>query len=121
MDFAYIGYLLFVIPGFCFIWTYRHFTKAAKLGEFEYAAWSLLFGTLLFLIVISLALWNGHSDIAFNPNDPSSTIGSVLGIALGVAITASFPLGFACAGLARSGFFRYVDDSCFKMLQKIFG
>lgn len=42
-----IHYLLFIIPGFVLIWSYRFFAKAKPIGEFEYAALSFIWGFIL--------------------------------------------------------------------------
>ncbi len=42
-----IQYLLFIIPGFVVVWTYRFFAKPKPVGEFEYAGLSFVWGIIL--------------------------------------------------------------------------
>ncbi len=48
------NYLMFIIPGFVVVWTYRFFVKPKPIGEFEYAGLSFLWGVILFLIGMEL-------------------------------------------------------------------
>lgn len=42
-----VQYLLFIIPGFVVVWTYRFFSKPKPIGEFEYAGLSFIWGIIL--------------------------------------------------------------------------
>jgi hypothetical protein len=128
MDIAYIGYLIFVIPGFTFVWTLRHFTKVGRLGEFEYAGWSLFAGIGM-LYVYGLCIefntkisdWfgvNPNSDATINLSDPFALLGSLIGIGLGLTISLSFPLGYFAAYLSKKGLFAWVDNKLFSLLDK---
>ncbi|MBL8029777.1 MAG: hypothetical protein JNN11_00840 [Candidatus Doudnabacteria bacterium] len=45
---ADVQYLLFIIPGFIVVWSYRFFSKhKSNIGEFEYAGLSFIWGLLL--------------------------------------------------------------------------
>jgi hypothetical protein len=116
MDLTYAGYILFVIPGFTLVWTYRHFTKATKIGEFEYAAWSFLWGVILFLTTGTLLKFQNSILPSVPLNDIGAVIGSLLGISLGTAMSLSFPLGLVGVVIARLGFFDWIDKKLFKLL-----
>jgi hypothetical protein len=117
MELAYIGYLLFVFPGFCFLWTYRHFTRAPKMGEFEWAGWSFVFGVLLFFLTMYLVGITGTELPAISLTDPAAALGGFLGTGLGITTAASFPLGFACAVVSKKGLFSKVDRALFHLLE----
>lgn len=119
MDLAYIGYLLFVVPGFCFIWTYRHFTKAPKLEGFEFAAWSLFFGSLISLVSLKIVLFVGTPLHEIPLNDPAAMLGGILGAGLGIATGGSFPLGFIVAIMQRKGYFEQLDKWLFWLIVKL--
>ena len=117
MDLAYIGYLLFVFPGFCFVWTYRHFSKASKISDFEWAAWSFLFGTALFFLTMLFASISNAKLPAIPLNDPAAEIGGFLGTGLAIATGLAFPLGFICAGISKSGAFKEIDTTLSRLLE----
>ncbi len=119
MDIAYAGYLLFVIPGFVLIWTYRHFTKAKKIGEFEYAAWSFFWGAALFLVVIGIVTKFGYAPVPVPLNNPAAIIGSLVAISLALATVGAIPLAFIGAQISRMGLFKFVDKGLFKLLKKL--
>ncbi len=116
MDFAYIGYLLFVVPGFFLVWTYRHFTNAEKIGEFEYAAWSFFFGVFLFIADIYILSINNKSLPPIPINNIADLLGSIIGISLGIVLGSSFLIGYIGAFISRMGLFRWVDKKLFKFL-----
>jgi RsiW-degrading membrane proteinase PrsW (M82 family) len=114
MEITFIGYLLFVIPGFCFVWTYRHYTEPKNINDFEYAAWSFIWGTIIFLIFAicqKVNLYGIHTkpDPSISLDNPFSIIGSLLGYAIAVATIISFPLGYGAAYLFHRNFFRKID------------
>lgn len=111
-----ITYFLFVIPGFFLVWTYRHFTKAQDLGQFEYAAWSLLWGVveLIFLYTSSTVF---HLNFPSVPLSGPGALGSLIGAALAFAVTISFPLGLIGAFLSHTGLFGLIDELIFKVLK----
>jgi len=117
MDLSYTSYLLFVIPGFCLVWTYRHFTKSSKIGEFEYAAWSFLWGVPQFLLAGFIISWRHASLPAVPPNNPGALLGSLVGISSGLAIGGSFLLGFTAAHLSRTGLFSWIDKKLFQLIE----
>lgn len=47
MNLSDVHYLLFIIPGFVLVWSYRFFGKDNPIGEFEYAALSFIWGFIL--------------------------------------------------------------------------
>jgi hypothetical protein len=115
MDLNYISYLLFVVPGFCFVWTYKHFTKAQKIGEFEYAAWSFLWGVPLLLLVNKIISLLHINLPAIPPNNPAALLGSFAGFSFCSAIIV-FPLGFFAAWIAHRGLFQWIDKKLFSCL-----
>ena len=116
MDLAYTGYLLFVVPGFCLVWTYRHFTKAPKIGEFEYAVWSLLWGAVLTLLLGVVLKLENNPGPTLPLNNPAALLGGLLGISLAIATGLAFPLGFLGASISDRGFFAWIDKLSFKLL-----
>lgn len=116
MDLNLITYLLFVIPGFCFVWTFRHFTKAQKIGEFEYAVWSFIFGSVIFLLFGCIQIYRKMEMPVVDFSDPSQLLGALLGTGLGLAIVMSFPLGFIFAYFSKIGIFKFVDQKLNKLL-----
>lgn len=109
------GYLLFVIPGGVLVWTYKHFTKSAKMGEFEYALWSFIWGVVIFLLEVKV-LELTHTDLPNTPtNDPAAFIGSLLGFSLAIATSLAIPIGYIAALLVNRGFF----GRTYKFLLKI--
>jgi hypothetical protein len=119
MDLSYAGYLLFVVPGFCLVWTYRHFTRSQKIGEFEYAVWSFLWGVPLLLCFGWIASWR-HDPLLQTPlNSPGAVLGSLVGISLSIAIGGSFLLGFVAAFLSRIGLFGWINKKLFCLLDKL--
>jgi len=118
MDLSYAAYLLFVVPGFCLVWTYRHFTESGKIGEFEYAAWSFLWGVVVFVLFCLIVSWE---HISFPPvplNDLGALLGSLVGISIGLALGGAFAFGFIGATLSRLGLFQWIDKQIFHLLDK---
>lgn len=117
MDLTVIGYLLFVIPGFCLVWTYRHFTRAKTIGDFEYAIWSFLWGTVLFLSTTKLIERKNISLPLIDMNNPITITASFLGMGLGIAFGISFLLGYAGALLHPA--FKWIDEKLFLLIKKL--
>ena len=46
-----INFLIFIIPGFVVVWTFRFFTGNKKQGEFEYVGLSFVWGLVLYILV----------------------------------------------------------------------
>lgn len=42
-------FLIFVIPGFVTVWTFRYFTKSEKKGDFEFLGLSFFWGLIILL------------------------------------------------------------------------
>ena len=117
---TYIGYALFVIPGFVLVWTYRHFTRAPKIGEFQYAAWSFFWGVIEFMVLVGIPIQLGYTHLPTVPLDnPAALLGSLVGISVPLAAIGSFPLGFIGAQISRAGFFKFIDKKLFNLLRKI--
>lgn len=67
LSFGDIANLLFVVPGFLVVWTFRYFSKSTKQGEFEYLGLSFVWGMVLFtLVAISSMIFKGLSNIFKN-------------------------------------------------------
>lgn len=58
--------LLFVIPGFVFVWQYRRLTKSEYPGDFEYFGKSIFFGLVIMVIVQLLEKIFGSFDKFLN-------------------------------------------------------
>jgi len=107
---------MFVIPGFALVWTFRHFTKVPKIGEFEYAAWSFLWGVFLTMF-FGVLLKIEHNPGPILPLDnPAAYLGGLIGYALAVATGLAFPLGFIGAAISERGFFKWIDKQLFRLL-----
>lgn len=119
MDLTYIGYLIFVFPGFCLVWTYRHFTKAGNIGEFEYAAWSFLWGTFLFLLLGYFEKMRGIPLPTISLDNPAAQLGGFTGFSLGQAFLLAFPLGFMGALLSHFGMFNALDKGLHWVLKRL--
>lgn len=118
IDLSYAGYLLFVVPGFCSVWTYRHFTESGKMGEFEYAVWSFLWGVPQFLFFGFIASWEKTASLSIPLNNPGAILGSLVGISLVLVLGESFISGFIAARLSRGGLFIWIDKKLFWLLDK---
>lgn len=120
MDLSIIGYLLFIIPGFCLVWTFRHFTKSKNgIGEFEYAGWSFLWGIALFFLDIWIMKITRTPLPQTSTNDPIRVAGAFLGMGLAIAIGLSFPLGYFGAVISKWGLFKWIDKKLFRLIEKI--
>lgn len=109
MDWTVIGYILLIIPGFLTIWTYRYFTKATKLGDFEYAAWSFVWGMILLFALYYLGKIRGKEFPMIPDYSLEAFMGGVLGTGIGISILISFPVGFIGAILSKLGAFRFLN------------
>lgn len=102
------------------MWTFRHFTDSKDIGEFEYAVWSLLWGSVLFLLIVGVGLrFCGYSAPTVPLNDPAALLGSAVGMGLAIAFGTSPIVGFIGAGIARAGFFRWIDRKLSRFLDRI--
>lgn len=92
MDFLTIGdfnFLIFIIPGFLTVWTFRYFTQSKKRGDFELLGLSFVWG-LVILVVMELLTGflyrNNYNDKIkeFLENPYAAAIAlSILGISMG--------------------------------------
>lgn len=97
---------------------YRHFTESQKIGEFEYAVWSFLWGVVLFLS-FDFVISREHISLPPIPlNNPGALLGSLVGMSLGLAVGGAFALGFLGAFLSRLGLFPWIDKVMFWLLNK---
>lgn len=111
-----------VVPGAVLIWTYRHFTKSERsMGEFEYAAWSFIWGLVLYLFTLLMIIITGHGVPAPPANDVAAQLGSVMGIGIGIIIGAALPMGFFGAVVANAGLFKWVDSLLMKLANSLQG
>lgn len=119
MDLTIIGYLLLIVPGFCFVWTYRHFSKLEKIGDFEYAIWSFLWGFILFLLTVKYIQIAHISLPPTSTNEPISFASASLGIGFSTAILFSFPLGYIGAFFYRIGLFSWINKRLLQLLELV--
>lgn len=121
MDLTAIGYLLFVIPGFCMVWSYRHFTKAKQIGEFEYAIWSFLWGSSMLLSVIKFGELRSAAPLPLPSMDnPFLFAAASLGMGL-AASTIAFVLGYVGAFFFHLGLFSSIDKFLFWLIKEVTG
>jgi peptidoglycan/LPS O-acetylase OafA/YrhL len=53
MDYLSIGeynFLIFIIPGFLTVWSFRYFTESKKKGDFEFLGLSFIWGLIMLII-----------------------------------------------------------------------
>ncbi len=104
------GYLLFVVPGGVLIWSYRHFTRSkAHMGELEYAIWSFIWGFVVFFVAMAMLAISKQTIPDVPLNNPAALLGSFSGLALGLTMFLSLPLGVCGAWLGNNGLFKVVD------------
>lgn len=121
MDMSTFGYLLFVLPGFVVVWSYRHFTKAKQIGDFEYAAWSFVWGTFIFFLFglcirMNDALGIESRDVVFDPNNPFELFATILGAGFALAMFLALPVGYGGAWISKKGYFQKIDNFFFRKL-----
>lgn len=115
MDLAILGYLLFTIPGFCLVWTYRHFTQKTQIGDFEYAMWSFVWGTLMFVLTVYLS--DEVGKIVIDVNNPLKSAATSMGIGFGLVVGFSFPAGYLGAVMYSAGLFTWIDSKLFAFIE----
>jgi hypothetical protein len=115
MDITFLCYLLFTIPGFCLVWTFRHFARRTEIGDFEYAVWSFVWGTLMF--ALSVYASKDVGQIIFDLNNPLKLFSTSLGMGLGLSIVFAFPFGFMAATLNSMGLFYWIDKMLFALIK----
>lgn len=128
IELAFIAYLLFVIPGFCLVWSYRHFAKSDhKIGDFEYAAWGLLWGVFLIILFELISkpvewlygfLGIEKLEIIFDLQDSFALIGSLASFSLVLATLLAVPLGWFLVYTRSDKLFHRVDKFLFKLIKK---
>jgi len=75
--------LIFVIPGFITVWSFRNFTHSKKTGDFEYFGLSIFWGLVMVLLNSLIAEQNEFEKILGNPIAAAIAF-SVIGASLGV-------------------------------------
>jgi hypothetical protein len=86
-----LNYLIFIIPGFTLVWSFRYFTRSERKGEFELAGLSFLAG-LLTLSVAQL-IYPPEKLTKLLQNPYSTTL-----VFSAIALT----LGFLCALFSKT-------------------
>ncbi len=79
---------LFVLPGFVFAWSYRHFAKLGRPGDFEYFGQSVFFGLILLVSVQGIMGTEKFVEMIGNPYAAALAL-STFGIAAAWAINES--------------------------------
>lgn len=119
MDLAFLAFLIFTIPGFCFVWTFRHFAQLPKLGDFEYAEWSFLCGIALLFFYILISDGTGPESRVLNFEKPLELFSTSIALGLGISILLSFPLGYALAGIHRYfGWFSLINQKLLNLIKR---
>lgn len=114
------GYILFVIPGFIAVWTFRHFTGSKdKLGEFEYVMWSSIWGFILLFSIIVSGLYIEHKDIPIPLNSSMSFLTSAIGMSLILTSIAAPLAGYIVAALSKTGVFAWLDAISIRLLDRV--
>jgi hypothetical protein len=119
MDLTTIGYLLFIVPGFCLVWTYRHFTKAEKIGDFEYAIWSFLWGSVLLILIAKLIQIRHILLPSISMDEPILLAAAFLGMGLAIIVVLALPLGYIGALLCKLRLFEWIDKKLFWLIEKL--
>jgi hypothetical protein len=102
------NYLIFIIPGFITVWTFRYFTRSEKKGEFETIAWSFIWGTFFFFV----PQWIKHAFGGSYLNTPLDNIGALYGVMLGLSVFSPF-LGFVGACFVNRSMFQRIKKFLF--------
>lgn len=74
--------LIFTIPGFFLVWSYKDFGKSNKISDFEYLMFSLFWGLFMVAIFSSLVKKETIFPLLQNPYAGAITF-SLLGIIIG--------------------------------------
>lgn len=82
-SFDVFHFFVFIIPGFVTVWTYRYFSNAGKIGEFEYFASSCFWGLLILGIYEWIAPKEVTEQLLSNPYAAGGAL-SLLGFFFGV-------------------------------------
>jgi len=91
------NFLIFIIPGFVAVWTFRYFTSSNKKGDFEFLGLSFIWGLILLVITEYL------SQIAYGAEHEqkiNKLLGNPYAMALVQSVTA-FIIGAAGAFLSK--------------------
>lgn len=108
---ADINYLIFVIPGFMLVWTFRFFTRSEKKGEFELAGLSFFWGLIISLFISFIS----H----FSPT-PFPVINKIEGLYAASAVFSLFAVvgGFIGAWISSKSFFKRIMQYLLLLINK---
>lgn len=86
MNYLTIGeynFLIFTIPGFLTVWSFRYFSNSKKTGDFEFLGLSFIWG-LIMLLVFELIVKEGYRvERLLNNPYAAALVLSLLGFILG--------------------------------------
>lgn len=75
-------FFLFIVPGAMTVWSYRHFTKSTKSGDFEYLALSAFWGTAILIIEGAISSTESLTKLLGNPYIATLAL-SIVGFSFG--------------------------------------
>ncbi len=76
-------FLIFIIPGFLVIWTFRYFTDSKKQGDFELLGLSFVWGLIVLILVEGLLGSQDKIQKLFENPYVAAVILSIFGVILG--------------------------------------
>lgn len=62
-----IHFLIFIVPGAIAVWSFRHFTKSNKQGDFEYLTLSAFWGVIILAIQSLIVSTSELNKLLSNP------------------------------------------------------
>ena len=105
--------LIYIIPGYVLVATFRYFNRSTKIGQFSLIVLSLFWGMVVFFGSAATFGWWLLNFVG------SIQIQGLLGVllqALILSVVVSIPAGFFGAWLARTNFFQKAQQLCIDAL-----
>jgi len=104
-------YLLFIVPGFVLVATYRYFVRSEKSSQFELAAFSFVWGMALF--VIFTYFYNNGSD----EKGLLASFEGVFTAAVASSVLFALPIGFFGAWFVHREVFKFIKQKLFNSIE----
>jgi RsiW-degrading membrane proteinase PrsW (M82 family) len=98
------NFLIFIIPGFVVVWTFRYFTDSNKKGDFEFLGLSFVWGLILLLLYEFIAKFTFGQSYDKKIQELTGNLYA----AAAVLSTLSVMMGFVGAFLSRKGLFTWI-------------
>lgn len=105
------NFLIFLLPGFITVWSFRYLTRSTKKGEFELIGLSFLWGMILTALLGFLSL------IPFVPPFPDTTFQTFYSV--GLALSGfGFLLGIVGAYIVHRKWFSALKEKFFTIIER---